>query len=111
MASPGLAEVAPPQVNRIPRPPSLYAEPDYIASNKFIGRKSELEELNNWARPADPAAILLLEAIGGNGKSMLTWEWTNNHATKIRLDWAGGFWYSFYEKGAIMADFCQRALA
>lgn len=111
MASPGLAEVAPPQVNRIPRPPSLYAEPDYIASNKFIGRKSELEELNNWARPADPAAILLLEAIGGNGKSMLTWEWTNNHAAKVRLDWAGGFWYSFYEKGAIMADFCQRALA
>ena len=26
-------------------------------------------------------------------------------------DWAGRFWYSFYERGAIMADFCQRALA
>ena len=55
--------------------------------------------------------MLLFEAIGGNGKSMLTWEWTNNHATKIRPDWAGRFWYSFYERGAIMADFCQHALA
>ena len=42
---------------------------------------------------------------------MLTWEWTTRHATKVRTDWAGRFWYSFYEKGAIMADFCQRALA
>jgi len=42
---------------------------------------------------------------------MLTWEWTTKHATAVRSDWAGRFWYSFYEKGAIMADFCQRALA
>ena len=61
--------------------------------------------------PADPHPILLFEAIGGTGKSMLTWEWTTKHATKVRNDWAGRFWYSFYERGAIMADFCQRALA
>ena len=61
--------------------------------------------------PADPNTVLLFEAIGGNGKSRLTWEWTNQHATKIRPDWEGRFWYSFYEKGSIMADFCQRALA
>lgn len=42
---------------------------------------------------------------------MLTWEWTIKHAAKIRSDWAGRFWYSFYERGAIMQDFCQRALA
>lgn len=42
---------------------------------------------------------------------MLTWEWTTKHATSVRQDWAGRFWYSFYEKGAIMADFCRRALA
>jgi tetratricopeptide (TPR) repeat protein len=53
----------------------------------------------------------LFDAIGGSGKSMLTWEWINNHATQVRSDWAGRFWYSFYERGAIMADFCRRALA
>src|ERR1039457_6138989 len=42
---------------------------------------------------------------------MLTWEWTTNHATEVRGDWAGRFWYSFYERDAIMADFCRRALA
>jgi hypothetical protein len=54
--------------------------------------------------------VLLFDAIGASGKSMLTWEWTTGHATKVRGDWAGRFWYSFYERGAVMAAFC-RALA
>jgi hypothetical protein len=42
---------------------------------------------------------------------MLTWEWAVNHASAARAGLAGTFWYSFYEKGAVMADFCRRALA
>jgi hypothetical protein len=95
----------------IPEPPDLYAEPAYIVSNQFVGRENELQTLSDWAAPADPHPILLFEAIGGAGKSMLTWEWTTRHSTTIRTDWAGRFWYSFYEKGAVMADFCRRALA
>jgi hypothetical protein len=98
----------------IPPPPAFYAEPDYIGSHKFVGRARELEELTDWAKPADPTNLLLFEAIGGNGKSMLTWEWTKNHAVAARPSdspWAGRFWYSFYERGAVMADFCRRALA
>lgn len=97
--------------NAIPKSPAFYAEPDYIGSHTFVGRDSQLQELSDWAKPADPTNLLLFEAIGGNGKSMLTWEWTTKHATLGRPDWAGRFWYSFYERGAIMADFCQRALA
>jgi len=95
----------------IPAPPAFYAEPDYIGSHKFVGRAAQLQELNDWAKAADPTNLLLYEAIGGNGKSMLTWEWATNHATTVRSDWAGRFWYSFYERGAVMADFCRRALA
>ncbi|MEM9367225.1 MAG: DUF4062 domain-containing protein [Planctomycetota bacterium] len=100
----------------IPKPPAFYAEPDYIGSHKFVGRAAELQVLTDWAAPADPTNLLLFEAIGGNGKSMLTWEWTTNprYARAARpadKPWAGRFWYSFYERGAIMADFCQRALA
>lgn len=95
----------------IPKPPELYAEPPYIGSHQFVGRRAELDQLDDWAGAADPTNILLFEAIGGNGKSMLTWEWTTRHATAARGDWAGRFWYSFYERGAIMQDFCQRALA
>lgn len=95
----------------IPNPPAFYAEPSYIGTHEFIGRKDELDMLNSWANPSDPHPILLLEAIGGTGKSILTWQWTTKHANTIRDDWAGIFWYSFYERGAIMADFCRRALA
>ncbi|MBI1381729.1 MAG: DUF4062 domain-containing protein [Planctomycetaceae bacterium] len=104
------------EIASIPHPPAFYAEPDYIGSHKFVGRAAELQVLSDWAAPADPTNLLLFEAIGGNGKSMLTWEWATNprHALAARpadTPWAGRFWYSFYERGAIMADFCQRALA
>lgn len=95
----------------IPTPPALYAEPPYIGSHKFVGRQAQLDTLSDWAAAADPHPVLLFEAIGGAGKSMLTWEWTTRHATAARQDWAGRFWYSFYERGAVMSDFCGRALA
>jgi transcriptional regulator with XRE-family HTH domain len=96
--------------NPIPKAPALYAEPDFIGAHEFVGRDAELQSLSDWALPADPTNLLLFEAIGGNGKSMLAWQWTQYHSTAVRTEWAGRFWYSFYEKGASMADFCQRAL-
>ncbi len=78
----------------IPAPPVLYAEPPYIGSHDFVGRKAQLDVLSDWAVPADTHSVLLFDAIGGSGKSMLTWEWTTNHAAKLRTDWAGRFWYS-----------------
>lgn len=100
-----------PSADPIPKPPAFYAEPHYIVSQAFVGREPQLEVLSKWAMASDPHSVLLFEAIGGNGKSMLTWEWTTKYSTKVRTDWAGRFWYSFYEKGAVMTDFCQRALA
>jgi hypothetical protein len=35
--------------------------------------------------------VLLVEAIGAMGKSMLTWEWFDKHASKDRAGWAGRF--------------------
>jgi tetratricopeptide (TPR) repeat protein len=99
------------QPDPIPAPPTLYAEPPYIGSHQFVGRQAQLDVLSDWAVPADPHPVLLFDAIGGSGKSMLTWEWTTKFATQVRADWAGRFWYSFYERGGIMADFCRRALA
>lgn len=101
----------PSEQDGIPVPPRLYAEPPYIGSHQFVGRLAQLTTLDDWSAPADPHPVLLVEAIGGTGKSMLTWEWTTHRASGVRGDWAGRFWYSFYEKGAVMADFCRRALA
>ena len=94
-----------------PAPPALYARPPYIRSHAFTGRASQLETLDDWASSSQPYPVLLFEAIGGTGKSVLTWEWITNNAANLRDDWAGRFWYSFYEKGAVMADFCRHALA
>jgi tetratricopeptide (TPR) repeat protein len=95
----------------LPRPPELAALPKYLGSHKFVGRDDELRTLNDWCGEADPNPMLLFEAMGGSGKSMLTWEWLNNNALSVRGDWAGRFWFSFYEKGAVMAGFCREALA
>ena len=108
----GAAEAIKPQ--GLPKPPAFCAQPPYLGSHRFVGRAAELQALSDWAQPADPTQLLLFEAIGGNGKSMLTWEWTKHHAVAARpadSPWAGRFWYSFYERGARMADFCQHALA
>lgn len=93
------------------KPKEFFAVPRYMASHEFVGRKSELATLDKWATEADTNPMLLFEAIGGSGKSMLTWEWTTKHAVTAREDWAGRFWYSFYEGGAQMVDFCRKALA
>lgn len=114
-----LADQAPPTTTHGPVLPSLTPQPpefhaargDYIGSHNFVGRTAQLKVLDDWAKATDAHSVLLFEAIGGNGKSMLTWHWVKNHATAARTDWAGRFWYSFYEKGAVMTDFCREALA
>lgn len=108
----------PPQANApssaeapLPMPPALRAMPRYRGSHSFVGRAAQLDTLNEWASPANQNPLLLFEAMGGSGKSILTWHWTTQCAEAARDDWAGRFWYSFYEKGAVMADFCREALA
>jgi tetratricopeptide (TPR) repeat protein len=98
-------------VRALPEPPALRALPPYIGSHKFMGRRAELDALNDWASPSDQHPVLLFEAIGGSGKSILTWNWMNEGSGKVRDDWSGKFWYSFYEQGATMAQFCREALA
>ena len=95
----------------LPRPPALAALPHYLGSLSFLGDASRLQMLTNWCSIADPNPMMLVEASRGAGKSVLTWNWLTNHATIARGDWAGRFWYSFHEKGTLMAAFCRQALA
>ena len=85
--------------------------PPYLAGTaEFQGRKTELQKLNDWAAIGDKEPVLILEAIGGMGKSFLSWHWVTQ-ACSTRPDLAGIFWYSFYERGGDMRDFCAHALA
>lgn len=94
----------------IPLAPALFAMPPYTPGHAFIGRLKEIQLLSDWAvTPGLP--VLVFEAIGGMGKSMVCWHWINHYSRSVRQDWAGIFWYSFYERGADMNDFCSYTLA
>jgi tetratricopeptide (TPR) repeat protein len=54
---------------------------------------------------------MVIEAIGGAGKSTLSWHWLKERANKVIPNLAGSLWYSFYEGGADMAAFAAYALA
>jgi len=94
---------------KLPEPPKLLAIPDFVSGQTFVGRLTELAWLDQWAASADP--LIVIEAIGGAGKSALAWEWLNGHARRAVPNLAGAFWYSFYEGGADMSDFAAYALA
>ncbi len=97
-----------PAKSGIPHPPDLYAVPSYTGANEtFVGRRDELQLLNTWGDPANKTPMLVLEAIGGMGKSALTWRWVQDRANQFD----GVFWYSFYEGGAEMRAFVRHALA
>lgn len=88
--------------------PSLYSIPPYNLTVEFFGREAELQHLDEWAQSSD--TMMVIEAIGGMGKSALTWEWTNKRAPEV-LNPAGRFWYSFYDTGANIETFVRHALA
>jgi hypothetical protein len=108
-ASAGAASAGAAVEVRAPRPPQLYAEPPYVGSAPFVGRLADLALLDAWAGSADP--VMVVEAIGGTGKSALTWQWTTGHAPKVIDGLAGTLWWSFYEGSASVTRFLQATLA
>ena len=92
----------------IPSPPKLLAVPGFVSGHKFVGRREELAGIDEWATGGD--SIMIIEAIGGAGKSTLAWQWLEERAAGTRPDFAGAIWYSFYEGGANTAEFAAYAL-
>lgn len=93
----------------IPAPPALYAVPPYTLTDEFIGRQAELDALDQWA--ASEQTVMVYEAIGGMGKSALTWEWARKHAEQQIPGLAGCVWWSFYDPASSMRGFLRHVLA
>lgn len=93
----------------LPVPPALHAVPPYVGSAPFTGRHADLSTLDEWARSKDP--IMVVEAIGGTGKSALTWEWMTERANETIAGLAGYVWWSFYDGSPSMARFMQEVFA
>ncbi len=119
------AAAAPPQPpalhlhppNLIPSPPTPYIAHPYalLQTRDVVGRRDELQRLTDWVtdNPLVPPDVRLftLVAIGGMGKSALTWKWFNDIAPKELPHFAGRMWWSFYESDASFENFVIRALA
>jgi tetratricopeptide (TPR) repeat protein len=104
-------------VGDIPEPPEPYIAHPYtlLQMRDLVGRNKELNVLTDWvAKPGSPvygARIFNVVAIGGLGKSALTWKWFNDIAPQEMRPLAGRLWWSFYESDAHFENFVIRALA
>ena len=104
---------------QIPTPPEPYIAHRYslLETRGVIGRQVELNLLTGWITGKHPngqvsnARILSLVAVGGMGKSALTWKWFNEIAPNERPDLKGRLWWSFYESDAGWENFILRTLA
>ena len=86
-----------------------YIAHPYLQTHTFFGRKAELAKLDAWAASEDP--MLVVEAIGGMGKSALLWKWLKERAETAIPNLAGVIWWSFYESEASMGKLISSALA
>jgi hypothetical protein len=100
----------------IPAPPEPYIAHPYtlLQLHDLVGRQAELNALTDWvadsASPAFGEHVFCFVAIGGMGKSALTWKWFNQIAPNEMKPLAGRLWWSFYESDATFENFLNRAL-
>jgi hypothetical protein len=111
-------------VSDIPAPPEEYIAHPYtlLQTRNLIGRQKELKVLSDWISgnefeineqkaPPESVRIMNVVAIGGMGKSALTWKWFNDIAPQEMKKLEGRMWWSFYESDATFENFVIRALA
>lgn len=104
-------------VSDIPAPPEVFIAHPYtlLQTHRLVGRQPELNLLTDWVAKPDSevnrARILNVVAVGGLGKSALTWKWFNDVAPQEVKPLAGRMWWSFYESDATFENFVTRALA
>ena len=105
-------------VSDIPELPEAYVAHPYtlLQTHTLIGRRTELRLLTDWITGKDLEAdgrkvagdsvrIMSVVAIGGMGKSELTWKWFNDIAPQEIKPLTGRMWWSFYESDATFENF------
>ena len=97
-------------IRRIPSPPIPYIAHPIILKQSFVGRTYELQALDVWAASGD--STMIVEGIGGQGKSTLAWRWLQrvqqSHDDALKFD--GVIWWSFYEENSALDALISDAL-
>lgn len=109
----------------LPVPPQPYFAHSYALQENFTGRVHERRMLTKWL--TGDRNVLSIAAIGGMGKSALTWAWLQRDVLGLPLPGViasddedcrvpeagrpeGVLWWSFYEREASFAAFVREAL-
>ena len=107
-------------ISDIPAAPEAYIAHPYtlLQTHRLVGRQAEFNLLTDWVAgktlgisETPRVSIFNIVAIGGMGKSALTWKWFNEIAPQEMRPLAGRMWWSFYESDATFENFVIRALA
>ncbi len=93
--------------NEIPR----FIPHPYPEAPNFTGRKKERTMLTGWLVKDKGHPILSLTAIGGMGKSSLSWRWLQEDVIGNGLDIDGVIWWSFYESHANFSAFINEVIS
>jgi tetratricopeptide (TPR) repeat protein len=79
----------------------------YALTGNFTGREAEQETLTDWLETKEEP-LLILRALGGFGKSALTWHWLLKKVDRTK--WTKAIWWSFYEGDASFQNFLDDTL-
>jgi tetratricopeptide (TPR) repeat protein len=120
-AKPGQEETARDQA-RVPHPPAPYLAHPYPLQANFTGRVAERRMLTEWFT-AGNRNVMVLEAIGGMGKSAVSWVWlladvmgealpdVSPAAAVVESQRPEAVvWWSFYEREAGFPPFVDHTL-
>jgi tetratricopeptide (TPR) repeat protein len=80
----------------------------YAMPPNFTGRVTERKMLTDWMSRDTAHPLLVLRALGGFGKSALTWHWLLHDVDPAQ--WPRVVWWSFYEGDASFESFVANTL-
>lgn len=89
-------------------PESWFLAHPYGMPPNFTGRRAERNMLTGWLNSDKDHPLLIIRALGGFGKSALTWHWLT-HDVDAKQFPAVVFW-SFYEGDASFENFLKETL-
>jgi len=80
----------------------------YAMPPNFTGRVEERKMLVDWLQSDNENRLLILRALGGFGKSALSWHWLTHDVDSTQ--WTKVLWWSFYEGDASFEHFIEETL-
>jgi len=80
----------------------------YPMPPNFTGRVEERKMLEDWLNKDNENHLFILRALGGFGKSALSWHWLTHDVDSKQ--WTKVLWWSFYEGDASFERFIEETL-